>query len=284
MGGGQDTGTLGFARLRQWLHSGVPSAYATPPRRLDCAEVWTGSEKTASLIELPGLTAWVHCVPSGAGRSGGDVHYVSLCPSCTVARIALADVSGHGAAVAALGRELGELMRSHLPALAQRGLMGDLNEAVRAGLDGVHYATMVAVGWHGRRGLLVLTNAGHPPPAWRSAAQGEWSWLQSKETAERIGPAGVPLGLLADVAYDRKVVRPGLGDLVLLYSDGVSESVSPAGEELGRDGLLRLAREIGGRSAEDFGTELAATLCDYRGGLDAADDETIIVLQKVAGP
>ena len=44
--------------------------------------------------------------------------------------------------------------------------MRDLSRAVQEGLDGVHYATMVAVGWHGPRRLLVLTNAGHPPPCW----------------------------------------------------------------------------------------------------------------------
>ena len=117
---------------------------------------------------------------AGSGRAGGDVHYVSLCESCTVARIALADVSGHGQAVVNLGQELEVLMRRHLPALDQTGLMRDLNEAVQDGLDGVHYATMVAVGWHGRRGLLMLTNAGHPPPAWYSAARREWSWLESR--------------------------------------------------------------------------------------------------------
>ena len=138
----------------------------TPVTRLGCAETWAGNDRTAALIELPGLVAWVHSVPAGPGDAGGDVHYLSVCPSCIVSRVALADVSGHGQAVVALGEKLRELMQRYLRALEQVSLMRDLNRAVQEELDHVHYATMVAVGWHGRRGLLVLTNAGHPPPLW----------------------------------------------------------------------------------------------------------------------
>ena len=40
-------------------------------------------------------------------------------------------------------------------------------------LDGIHYATMVAAGFHGRRGLIVMTNAGHPPAFWYRASRDE---------------------------------------------------------------------------------------------------------------
>jgi serine phosphatase RsbU (regulator of sigma subunit) len=57
-------------------------------------------------------------------------------------------------------------MQKYLAALEQTSLMRDLDEAVIDELDGVHYATMVAAGFHARRGLLVMTNAGHPPAFW----------------------------------------------------------------------------------------------------------------------
>jgi len=252
------------------------------PRRLECAETWAGSQRTASLVELPGLAAWVHSVPAQTGEAGGDVHFLSVCPSCIVSRIALADVSGHGQAVVSLAAKLRELMQKYLRAIEQVGLMQDLNQAVREQFDDVHYATMVAVGWHGRRGLLVLTNAGHPPPFWFRAGRDEWSWLETQRPSEHGRPVGVPLGLLADINYDRTVVKPHIGDLVVLYSDGVSEAVNPAGEELGRDGLTNLARELDASSAEVFGTQLASALRGFRGGAEAVDDETIIVMQRVA--
>jgi sigma-B regulation protein RsbU (phosphoserine phosphatase) len=249
------------------------------PRRLACAETWAGNDKAASLIELPGLTAWVHSVPAG-GDAGGDVHYVSVCPSCIVSRVALADVSGHGRAVEALGEKLRELMQRYLTELEQVALMRDLNRAVNDSLDSVHYATMVAVGFHGRRGLLVLTNAGHPPPLWYRVARNEWSWLETERASERGRPAGVPLGLLPDIDYDRVVIKPQVRDLVVLYSDGVSEATNPAGAELGRDGLMNIARNLDATSLDRFSVQLAGALRDFRNGAEALDDETIIVLQR----
>jgi phosphoserine phosphatase RsbU/P len=250
-------------------------------QRLGCAETWAGNKKTAKLIELPGLSAWVHSVPAGPGDGGGDVHYVSVCPSCIVSRIALADVSGHGQAVEALGEKLQQLMQPYLRELEQVGLMRELNQAVREELDEVHYATMVAVGYHGRRSLLVLTNAGHPPPLWHRTSDAEWKWLEARRPGERGRPAGVPLGMLPDIDYDRTVIKPRVGDLVVLYTDGVSEAVNPAGEELGRDGLMNIARDLDPSSAETFGTELTSALRGFRGEVAATDDETIIVLQRV---
>ena len=255
---------------------------ASMPRRLECADTWAGNERAASLVELPGLVAWVHSVPAGPDDAGGDVHYLSVCPSCIVSRIALADVSGHGLAVRALGEALRELMQRYLRALEQVGLMRDLNQAVQQSLDDVHYATMIAVGWHGRRGLLVATNAGHPPPLWYRAGRHEWSWLETQRASERGRPAGIPLGLFPDITYARTVIKPQVGDLVVLYTDGVSEATDPAGTELGRDGLINMARELEPSSAETFGTSLASALSSFRGDVESTDDETIIVLQAVA--
>ncbi len=252
------------------------------PHRLHCAETWAGNEGTSSAADLPGLTVWVHSRPFGPGDAGGDVHYVSVCPSCIVSRIALADVSGHGRAVVSLSDKLRELMQTYLTHLEQTSLMTDLNEAVLVDLDGVHYATMVAVGFHARRGLLVMTNAGHPPAFWYRAQRNEWAWFEPHDAEARSGVSGTPLGLLPNATYDRTIVKPEPGDLIVLYSDGVSESINPAGTELGRDDLMKMARKLDSTSAETFGTQLSHALHEFRGGRDPEDDETIIVLQRIA--
>ena len=230
------------------------------PHRLKCAETWAGNEGTSSVVDLPGLRVWVHSTPFGPGDAGGDVHYVSVCPSCIVSRIALADVSGHGRAVVALGAKLRELMQTYLAALEQTNLMRDLNEAVISELDGVHYATMVAVGFHGRRGLLVMTNAGHPPAFWYRAQRNEWAWFEAQGAEDRSGVSGTPLGLLPNVSYDRMIVKPDPGDLIVLYCDGVSEATDPDGKELGRDDLMSLAQAADTTSAEAFGSGLVDAL------------------------
>jgi sigma-B regulation protein RsbU (phosphoserine phosphatase) len=180
-----------------------------------------------------------------------------------------------------LGVKLRELMQTYLTALEQTSLMRDLNEAVMSELDGVHYATMVAVGFHGRRGLLVMTNAGHPPAFWYRAHRNEWSWFEAQHAEGQSGASGTPLGLLPNVSYDRMIVKPEAGDLIVLYSDGISEATNHDDKELGRDGLMTLAQALDTTSAEKFGTQLVDAVREFRGGRVPDDDETIIVLQRL---
>ena len=252
------------------------------PHRLKCAETWASNQGTSSVADLPGLRVWVHSRPFGSGEAGGDVHYISVCPSCIVSRVALADVSGHGRAVQSLGTKLRDLMETYLAALEQARLMRDLNAAVMEELDGVHYATMVAVGFHGRRGLLVMTNAGHPPAFWYRANRREWNWFEPKRAEAGSGVRGTPLGLLSNVAYDRMIVKPEPGDLIVLYSDGISEATNPSGKELGRDDLMTLAETLDPESAETFGVQLVDAVRQFRGARVPEDDETVIVLQRLA--
>lgn len=106
--------------------------------------------------------------------------------------------------------------------------------------------------------------------------------MKRRTPRSRAGrPAGVPLGLLADISYDRVVVKPQSGDLVVLY-DGASEATNRAETELGRDGLMNLARGLAPTSAQAFGMQLTHRLRNFREGVAAADDETVIVLQRTA--
>jgi sigma-B regulation protein RsbU (phosphoserine phosphatase) len=249
------------------------------PRRLSCGDTWSGSGATSGVMMLPGLEVWVQSAPAGTARAGGDVHFFSNCPQCLVSRIALADVSGHGDSVVAFADALRHLMIKHLSALDQEALMRDLNQVARRALGSFHYATMLALGWHSRRGLLVITNAGHPPPMWYRAARGRWNWLDIHRSF--VKPAGVPLGLLEDIQYFRRVIKLEQDDLVVLYSDGASEAVDDAGTELGREGLMSLATHASVQSAATFGTAFAQSLLSFRGGGAAQDDQTVIVLRAL---
>jgi sigma-B regulation protein RsbU (phosphoserine phosphatase) len=228
---------------------------------------------------LPGLEVWVQSLPAGDTGAGGDVHYLSNCPHCIVSRIALADVSGHGEQVSAFADALRHLMVKYLTALDQEGLMRDLNRASRRALGSSHYATMLAMGWHSRRGLLVFTNAGHPPPMLFRAGEKRWTWLEIDRNSAK--PAGVPLGLFDDIQYFRRVIKLEPDDLVVLYSDGASEALDHAGIELGRDGLMSLAEAASVHSAATFGASLSAALRAFRGSDFLTDDQTVIVLRAL---
>ncbi len=168
-----------------------------------------------------------------------DVHFVSVCPGGIVSRIALADVSGHGQTVAVFCERLRELMQRYLLDLERITLRRDLNQVVRAELGGGCYATMLAFGFHDRGGLVVMTNAGHPPPVWHRVSRDEWSWLETPPS-ERRPAAGGLLGLVADATCDRLVGKPQAGDLRVPHSDVVCETMNPAGTEFGREGLISI--------------------------------------------
>jgi serine phosphatase RsbU (regulator of sigma subunit) len=69
------------------------------------------------------------------------------------------------------------------------------------------------------------------------------------------------------------------GDVVLLYSDGVSEITNPAGTELGRDGLIDLVRAVDVKFPESMGPRLASELSAFRGDAEPQDDQTIIIMR-----
>src|ERR1043165_8396643 len=70
-----------------------------PVRSLKCLEVWGGNGAVEETLELPGLSVWLHSMPLHNASGGGDVYYLSSCSHGVIARVALADVSGHGECV-----------------------------------------------------------------------------------------------------------------------------------------------------------------------------------------
>jgi serine phosphatase RsbU (regulator of sigma subunit) len=77
-----------------------------------------------------------------------------------------------------------------------------------------------------------------------------------------------------------RLSNQSLGDLIVLYSDGVSEA-RPSGEEFG-DRLMEMARGLDSSHAERFGTQFAQAVRLFRGGRAPEDHETIIVLERLS--
>lgn len=248
--------------------------------QLSCLEVWGGNRNISARLELPGLLAWVDSHPHQAGESGGDVHYLSACNNGVVARIALADVSGHGAQVARLAERLRELMRQYVNYWDQSEFMRELNDAFPKDESGVKYASALILGYYRGSGELLFTNAGHLPPLWYRAAQGQWELLEEDSVAVKQSVEGLPLGLIPGTEYRQTAVQLAPGDLLVLYTDGLSESRDAQERELGYRGLLRLAQHGPVNSPESAGSALLDAVAKFRGHAAGNDDETLIVLQR----
>jgi sigma-B regulation protein RsbU (phosphoserine phosphatase) len=250
--------------------------------RLACFELWGGNGETDHEIELPGLLGWICSKPFGHATGGGDVHFVSVCSKGRVSRIALADVAGHGESANSLAERLRRVLEQHTDNWDQSALMRELNEAFQRDSKGVQFATAVVLGFYFGTGELLFSNAGHLPLLWHHAASGVWDWLEER-TPHAKAVEGLPLGLINGTAYAQTAVEIGRGDLLLLYTDGLTESRDESGEELGQDGLLAMVRDLPMDSLEGpaaFGHALVERLKKFRGSGAQRDDETVVVLQR----
>jgi hypothetical protein len=98
------------------------------PDQMQCMEVWGGNVGVERHFHVPGLDIWLHARPHQNEASGGDVYYVSSCASGRITRLLLADVSGHGSAVADSALTLRDLMRRHVNSISQSRFVESLNQ------------------------------------------------------------------------------------------------------------------------------------------------------------
>jgi sigma-B regulation protein RsbU (phosphoserine phosphatase) len=250
--------------------------------RLACLELRGGNHLAAYSAELPGLTGWVWCHPLRPSPRGGDLYYLSACSHGVIARVVLADVAGHGEMVSAAAVRLHDALRQHVDEWDQSTLIRQLNDNFLMGAHRARFATAFVASFYSDSGELLFTNAGHLPPLWYRTATGEWSFLHdstplSKEIVD------LPLGLIAGTSYSQTAVQLEPRDLLLLYTDGISESFDESGTQLGLERLLSMARNLPVESAIAAGKGLLAAVARFRGAVPPADDETVVALQRRPG-
>jgi serine phosphatase RsbU (regulator of sigma subunit) len=212
--------------------------------RLPCLEVWGGNRRANHAVELPGLVGWIYSDPVEPAALGGDVHYISVCSKGIISRFAIADVSGHGTSSSVLAQLLSKLILKHIDTWDQSELMRELNESLRSGKeDGEQYATATLFAYYRPTRELVFTNAGHPPALWYHAKTQTWDWLEPATSFAR-SIEGLPLGLIGGTDYVQAAVQLNRDDILILYTDGITEATDRGGEMLGPNGLMNLVRNI----------------------------------------
>lgn len=183
--------------------------------------------------------------------------------------IAFGDSSGKGAAAALYGAMVSGRMRG----LAQRRrrpaeLMKALNDALMQRKVEGRYVTLLLLLWHAHSKSFSMSNAGGSPPM--ICRNGE---------ILRAEVEGVPLGLLPEREYDEVVFQAMHGDLVVLFSDGVSDHLNPAGEEYGRGRLAKIVKVCCDLTPQEIVDEIFADL--ERFNTVKFDDQTLIVMRVV---
>lgn len=204
---------------------------------------------------------------------GGDF-FDYMCGSDGFLDVVIGDVSGHGFAAALLMSATRAYLRAL--AIARTGLDEILtlaNRALVADVEGSHFVTLLYLRLMPGSMFLDYASAGHPEAFILDADGNEKAALHS---------TAIPLGITTDQDFPagaRTEVEPG--DLILMFTDGVTEATSPDGIQFGSDRALDVLRANRTRSAAEIVQTIHQSVRDYTGAEVLEDDSTVIVI-KVA--
>ena len=187
--------------------------------------------------------------------------------------IALGDVSGKGTAAALLMSSL------HAAIHAQTGSHDTLVETISAvnrylaeNIPPNRFVTLFYAELDPGSGALSFLNAGHNPPLIVHAAG----------TVEQLASGGLPLGIKADADYREGRTHLQMGDVLVIYSDGVTEAASPNGEEFGPTRLYEVVSRNVDASAAGIRDRIESALTKFSQGTQAADDITLVIVKRQA--
>lgn len=129
-------------------------------------------------------------------------------------------------------------------------------------------------------GRLDYLNAGHNPALLlRRGPAGDGTAAPPTEV-EELGATGLPIGVLPGSRFQARSAILGPGDLLCIYSDGITEAESPADEEFGTARLLALLREQRERPLGEALQALQAATGSFAAGLPQGDDQTVVLLRR----
>jgi sigma-B regulation protein RsbU (phosphoserine phosphatase) len=187
--------------------------------------------------------------------------------------VALGDVSGKGTAAALLMSSLHAAV--HAQAETHSSLaktIGAVNRYLVESIPANRFVTLFYAELDPRDGALVFLNAGHNPPL----------IVHASGTMEQLAAGGLPLGIMpnADFREGRTQLHPG--DVLVIYSDGVSEAVNPGGEEFGPTRLYEVVARNLDASAGGIRDRIESALTKFCQGTPAADDITLVICKRLA--
>jgi sigma-B regulation protein RsbU (phosphoserine phosphatase) len=226
--------------------------------------------------KLPPIAGLDYC---GACRPalgvGGDYYDFLLLPN-DVFGIAIGDVSGKGIAAALLMASLQASLRGQ----AIRGtgdLAGVISSVNRLVYDASaenRYATFFYAQYEPQTRRLTYVNAGHNPPMVLRKKDGDWQ-------IARLEEGGAVVGLLPNFPYSQAMFDMEPGDVLLAFTDGISEAMNPNEEEWGEENLVEVAKECDGLAAADTISVIVEAADRFAAGAKQHDDMTLMVVRVV---
>ncbi|MBK5255271.1 MAG: SpoIIE family protein phosphatase [Vicinamibacteria bacterium] len=220
--------------------------------------------------ELPAIPGFDVAASSEACFSvGGDLFDVIPLDDSRFA-IVLADVSGKGtpaSLIMAFAHAAFRCLANRLPPV---DLLARISELVRNANKAHRYLTGFYAELDPSTRKMIYVNAGHLPPA----------IIRGDETIE-LSTGGSVLGLLPGTTFEQGEVTLQPGDVLAIYSDGVSEAQSTNEDEFGSEGVVACVRALRAKPAAEILRLLEQSLFEFAAGRAFADDRTTLILKAL---
>jgi sigma-B regulation protein RsbU (phosphoserine phosphatase) len=217
--------------------------------------------------EMPGFDISGINIPSE--KVGGD--YYDFIPIIeNQVGIAIGDVSGKGVPAALIMASFrASLIAEIRNNYAIRSIMFKVNNLLFESTESDIYVTAVYGVLDTKNRIFTFTNAGHNAPIFRRA-DGRMEYLLE---------GGMALGTFENSKYEERPLSLSSGDLIVLYTDGVTEAKSETEEEFGTKRLKQVIKDSHRLSASEIQNSIYQAIKDFTGNLPQADDLTMIVIK-----
>ena len=222
--------------------------------------------------ELPTAAGWqMAAALKPARQTSGDFYDTISLPDGRLGLV-VADVVDKGVGAALFMTLSWILIRSYAmeyPAEPQRVLRA-VNDRILAEIDTGQFVTVFYGILDPATGTLAYCNAGHPPPYLYSAQEGD--------VAQSLTKTGMALGVTDTETWEQATAQFGPGDVLILYSDGVTDAESVEGASFGHERLKTRVRASLGCSAQEILDALLTGIREFVGEAVQSDDVTLMVV------
>jgi serine phosphatase RsbU (regulator of sigma subunit) len=203
---------------------------------------------------------------------GGDYYDFIQIDPCRLG-IIIADVSGKGMSASLLMASLRAALHAEIgPQMQLADMAAKLNDFVHRSAASSRFITFFFCQLDLKTGCLRYINAGHNPPI----------LLEKGGEVRRLEPGGFCLGMFPSVVYEAKEATLHVGDVVTLYTDGLTDSRNRDNQDFGEESLISLVKKNAKQPAAEIVERISREITDFTVGVPPFDDMTLVVLKRTA--
>jgi sigma-B regulation protein RsbU (phosphoserine phosphatase) len=186
--------------------------------------------------------------------------------------LAIADVAGHGVSASLHMASIQALLRTLVPVnKSPAEVMSQLHKLFIHNIRFETFVTFFIGAFDSSTKTLTFCNAGHQPPLVLHQTKSK------KESVEMLRPTGAAIGLIEEAEFGENTIELQKEDLLVLYTDGVTEAVNLQNQEFGRERLATLSRQVNILPVKEVVQEIRQALEEFSEGKPLDDDTTLVV-------